>query len=71
MLPLFFGCCNALRLALEGAHTLLLCDAGQDFDQDVVNHIEYPVLLLRQFNECGGNTQDLYKDSTRLKTVVA
>ena len=69
MLPFFFGCCNTLRLALKGTHPLLFCNAGQNFDQDIIDHIEDPVLLLRQLDECGGNIQDLYPDMMFLKIL--
>ena len=69
MFPLLFGCSDSLCLALKCTDPLLLCDTGQDLDQDVVDHIKDPVLLLRQLDECGGNIQDLYPDMMFLKIL--
>ena len=62
MLPLGFGDFDPFPLATANGFALLLGDCAKHFDQDIIDHLEYPFLPLRQFYQRSGKINHFQAD---------
>ena len=60
---------NALTLPLMDGQALLFGDRAEDFDQNVVDHLEYPFLSRRQVHHCGRQVDHLKVDIVLLEPL--
>jgi len=59
--------CNPLRLTLLDGRPRLLGDCAEQLDQDVIDHLEYPRLILRKFHHRCWQIQNLQSDLVRFE----
>lgn len=63
MFPFSFCGCNPLCLPLSDSNSFLFRNRSQYFNQNVVDKIENPSLILREFHERSRQIQHLYPDA--------
>ena len=69
MLSLCFGCINALTLPLTDGDALLFGNRAKDFYEDVVYHVEYPLLPFWKLHHSGREVDDAEANAVLLEIL--